>query len=67
MGHTPSYQVTAEEGPDHVKSFEVVTLIDGIEHGKGRGPTKKEAEQEAARETLAQFGLDATGNALHND
>lgn len=55
MGQTPSYRVVAEQGPDHVKSFEVVTVIGTQTYGSGRGKTKKEAEQLAARETLAML------------
>jgi len=52
MGTTPSYRVAAEDGPDHGKMFEVVTVINGKDYGVGRGTTKKAAEQMAARETL---------------
>jgi len=55
MGETPIYRVVAEEGPDHVKSFEIVTVIANKTYGKGRGNTKKAAEQMAARQTLAMF------------
>jgi ribonuclease-3 len=56
MNSTPVYKVTAETGPDHVKSFEVVTLIAGKPYGAGRGNTKKAAEQMAAELTLAMLG-----------
>ena len=52
-GCTPVYRVIEESGPDHAKSFRVVTLIDGVEYGTGWGRNKKEAEQHSARETLA--------------
>jgi len=52
-GCTPAYQVIEESGPDHAKSFRVVTMIDGAEYGTGWGRNKKEAEQHSARETLA--------------
>ncbi len=52
-GCTPIYRVIEESGPDHAKSFRVVTVIDGAEYGTGWGRNKKEAEQHAARETLA--------------
>ena len=52
MGCTPVYDVIAEEGPDHVKWFEVVTLINGKQYGTGRGKTKKDAEQIAAEQTI---------------
>ncbi len=39
-----------EEGPDHQKLFHSEVMVDGRSLGKGRGRTKKEAEQQAARE-----------------
>ena len=56
MNSTPVYRVTAETGPDHVKSFEVVTLIAGKPYGAGQGATKKAAEQMAAELTLKMLG-----------
>ena len=41
-----------EEGPDHNKSFEVATIIDGEEVATGRSHTKKKAEMEAAYKTI---------------
>jgi ribonuclease-3 len=60
MNSTPVYKVTAETGPDHVKAFEVVTLIAGKPYGAGRGATKKAAEQMAAELTLEMLGQRAT-------
>jgi len=48
----PDYILTGEAGPDHDKSFEVGILINGNILGKGRGKSKKAAEQQAAREAL---------------
>lgn len=59
LGATPVYRVTAETGPDHVKSFEVVTVIAGQPYGTGHGRTKKEAEQMAAQLTLDMVGFGA--------
>ena len=56
MGTLPTYRLTAEEGPDHVKWFEVVTIINREEYGYGHGGTKKAAEQQAAERTLAMMG-----------
>lgn len=53
LGVSPLYEVMSEEGPDHVKSFEVVARIGGRAYGRGRGATKKAAEQQAAERTLA--------------
>lgn len=55
---TPVYQVKSESGPDHRKRFlvEVRLRTDTSESGKplarGRGSTKKHAEQDAARRAL---------------
>jgi len=50
---TPTYRVVEEAGPDHAKSFRVVTVVNGTEYGTGWGRNKKEAEQRSARESLA--------------
>jgi len=55
LGCTPSYRVIEESGPDHAKSFRVVTIIKDTEYGTGWGRNKKEAEQHSARESLALF------------
>jgi ribonuclease III len=52
----PKYHVLGEWGPDHEKVFEVELIILGDKAGGGRGKSKKEAEQEAAREALEKFG-----------
>lgn len=46
------YILTAEGGPAHKKYFEVNVVIDGIVYGSGRGKSKKEAEQHAAKEAI---------------
>lgn len=46
------YVLTAEEGPAHNKVFTVMVKIDNIIYGKGTAHSKKEAEQEAARDAL---------------
>lgn len=53
----PVYELIKEEGPDHDKSFVVEVCFEGEVLGQGVGPTKKEAEQEAAREALQSLGL----------
>jgi ribonuclease III len=47
------YDVVGEEGPPHDRVFSVSALIDGEEVGRGRGKSKKDAEQEAAQAALA--------------
>jgi ribonuclease-3 len=49
----PRYAVVAEDGPDHDKTFEVALTLAGKEVARGRGRSKKEAEQQAAAQALA--------------
>jgi ribonuclease III len=46
------YVLTEETGPAHNKTFTVMVKIDNIIYGKGIAHSKKEAEQEAARDAL---------------
>ncbi|SFM59974.1 ribonuclease III [Thermodesulforhabdus norvegica] len=46
---TPVYRLDREEGPDHDKTFYVSVLIDTEVVGRGRGRSKKEAQQRAAQ------------------
>lgn len=46
------YVVTNEEGPAHNKMFTVEVKIDSIKYGIGKAHSKKEAEQEAAKDAL---------------
>lgn len=48
----PEYKVVAETGPAHNKTFEVVVFYHSEKLGCGKGKTKKEAEQEAARNAI---------------
>lgn len=50
------YIVVGEHGPDHDKEFEVVARLNSNVIGKGKGRSKREAEQNAAREALKLFG-----------
>ena len=58
LNNTPLYTVAREEGPDHAKTFEVVISINGKPYGRGRGRSKKEAEQGAAEEALRSLQED---------
>ncbi|MBG6190627.1 ribonuclease-3 [Arthrobacter sp. CAN_A212] len=44
---TIDYKVTGF-GPDHARTFEALLTVGGKPYGSGSGPSKKEAEQEAA-------------------
>jgi ribonuclease-3 len=54
----PRYRVTKTEGPDHDKIFTVEVAIAKKVVGVGSGRSKKEAEQNAAREALAKASWD---------
>ncbi len=54
-GTIVTYEVTAEEGPPHERTFEVVALVDGEEVARGSGRSKKDAEQAAAEAALEQY------------
>lgn len=51
-----TYETVAESGPDHDKVFEVEARLNTNVIGRGRGKSKREAEQNAAREALRLFG-----------
>ena len=51
-GVSPQYRVTNESGPDHDKTFQASVTIGDEVKGLGRGKSKKEAEQEAAKNAL---------------
>lgn len=62
LGH-PDYRVIDEDGPDHAKVFTVVVVVDGHPRGQGEGRSKKQAEQEAARQALAWLKAPAAVDA----
>ncbi len=51
-GHTPNYRVVDEKGPDHSKCFEIAVTIGSRIYPSAWGPSKKEAEQNAARAAI---------------
>lgn len=50
------YVLTGDSGPDHNKVFEVEVHLNSNVIGKGSGHSKKQAEQNAAREALHLMG-----------
>lgn len=52
----PTYELLFEEGPEHKKSFLIAVFVDAEEAGRGRGATKKQAEQAAAMEAVLYHG-----------
>jgi ribonuclease-3 len=51
----PAYEVQSCTGPDHERQFEVAALVNDEPPALGRGRSKAEAEQEAARALLEQL------------
>ncbi len=54
-GQTPQYKVLEETGPDHDKIFSLGVFVAGKLMGKGTGPSKQFAQQQAAQEALARY------------
>ena len=55
-GQMPQYLMLDEKGPDHSKCFEVAVSINGHIYPSAWGNSKKEAEQQAARQALVDAG-----------
>ena len=51
-GETPEYRLSDTSGPDHARVFEVTLTLAGRDISTGRGHSKKEAEQAAAKAGL---------------
>lgn len=52
---TLEYNTIREEGPAHDRTFEVEVIVDGIKFGVGIGKSKKEAEQNAAKDAISKI------------
>ena len=51
-GVTPTYELLSMEGPPHDRTFEAQVFAERIAMGKGIGKSKKEAEANAAKQSL---------------
>ena len=51
----PEYRLVGTLGPDHRKLFEIEVVVRGERLASASGPSKKEAEQEAARAALEKL------------
>lgn len=51
---TLEYVIVSETGPAHDKNYIVEVYVDGIKYGRGAGKSKKEAEQNAARDAITK-------------
>ena len=56
----PVYKTVREEGPPHARMFTEQVLLGDVPIGEGRGASKKQAQQEAARRALA-YAAEKTG------
>src|SRR3989338_4589758 len=56
IGLTPIYKTVRESGPDHDKHFVVSVSVGDKLYGEGKGKSKQDAEQEAARAALESKG-----------
>lgn len=56
VGITPTYEVLEEWGPDHARNFKIGVFLEKEMAGAGQGPSKQEAQQEAARDALNKKG-----------
>ena len=54
-GATPVYKVMDEVGPDHDKVFTLGAYVNNKLMGKGVGPSKQNAQQQAAQAALQQY------------
>ncbi|WP_188205775.1 ribonuclease III [Alkalibacillus aidingensis] len=52
-GKSVEYQIIDEIGPDHNRQFIAAVYVEDQKLGTGQGRSKKDAEQEAAREALS--------------
>ncbi len=56
VGATPTYEVLEEWGPDHARNFKIGVFLEKDMAGFGEGPSKQEAQQNAAEDALNKKG-----------
>ncbi len=56
FGEAPEYRVLSEEGPEHERTFTVEVKIPSDLTGRGKGRSKRQSEQSAARDVLRKLG-----------
>lgn len=65
FGTTPRYRVMQTDGPDHKREFMIEAIVGERAFPPGRGTTKKQAEQRAARQAMRvlkqEYGADLAG------
>jgi ribonuclease-3 len=58
-GGSLAYVLLESDGPPHERIFTSAAIVDGEQAGVGRGSSKKDAEQQAAREALEKLAAAA--------
>ena len=53
----PQYELASSSGPDHDRVFECIVRHEGLELGRGRGRSKKDAQSDAALAALQKIKL----------
>lgn len=53
----PKYKVIKEEGPEHLKVYHIIVLINDKKMGSGKGLSKKQAQQMAAQEAYNKLNI----------
>ena len=56
FGQTPEYRILSEEGPPHERTFTVEVTVPSDLRGRGKGSSKRQSEQSAARDALKKLG-----------
>lgn len=57
FGCIPEYRLISEDGKDHSPIFEIEIFIKDKSYGRGMGKSKREAEQDAAKEALINMEI----------
>lgn len=55
MKVTPHYEIIAETGPDHNKTFTMAVYLGDEQYGKGKGSSKQKAETSAAENAIKKI------------
>ncbi len=64
---TPQYDQLDEQGPDHSKCFEVCVVVGNKRYPSAWGPSKKEAEQRAAKLALLSLNPSFDGSLIETE
>ena len=62
-GEAPAYELTGVDGPPHLPVFHMRVMVGENELGRGSGPSKRQAQQYAARAALKKLSKDRAGLA----